>query len=53
LEKVVTEHYDLKIILPEGVKNVHFKINGVELIPTKVDKNFGFLDFLGRPTFIF
>jgi hypothetical protein len=29
LEKVVAETYDLKITLPEGVKNVKVKLAGV------------------------
>jgi hypothetical protein len=39
--------------LPEGATNVKVKIGDVQLQPTKVTGSYGYLDFIGRPTFEF
>jgi hypothetical protein len=39
--------------LPEGAVNVKVKIGDVQLQPTKVSGSYGYLDFIGRPTFEF
>jgi len=39
--------------LPEGATNVKVKIGNKEIQPTSVTGSYGYLDFIGRPTFEF
>lgn len=53
LERILTEDYTLKIVLPEGSTNVQIKIGGVDydLSNAATSLTPGYLDFVGRPTY--
>ena len=53
LDKVLTERYSIKVVLPEDCKNTQIYIGGnqVDMKSLENGVSFGYLDFTGRPTF--
>lgn len=54
LERILTEQFIIKLILPEGAHNVKISIGGhtYDESSLEVTNSEGYLDFNGRPTFI-
>lgn len=54
LERILTEQFTIKLILPEGAHNVKISIGGhtYDESSLEVTQSEGYLDFNGRPTFI-
>lgn len=53
LDKVLTESYSIKVILPEDCTNTQVYIGGDKIDMKSVENgvSFGYLDFTGRPSF--
>ena len=52
-DKSLTEDYTVKVILPEGAKDIKIEFDGaIEPDSIEEDFYFGTLDFMGRPTVI-
>ena len=53
LEKVLTEKFTVKVILPKGAENVQIRIAGhtYDASSLEVTSSEGYLDFEGRPTY--
>ena len=51
-EDIVAEEYILKIILPEGAKDINYDLP-FEVDEVTIGQDFSYLDFFGRPTITF
>lgn len=53
LDKILTESYSIKVILPEDCKNAQIYVgtNKVDMNSVENGISFGYLDFSGRPTY--
>jgi len=54
LERILSEEFVVKVVLPEGAENVRITIEGqvYDSSSLQVSRSEGYLDFNGRPTYI-